>query len=260
MNESGEPVISPDKDAHNRPDEIRRLTEKIEVDDRLMAIVSHDLNSAISSTAGLLDILLRTGSANLTSRQRNIIETLDRSAASQRELIENVTTISRIHRGRLIKLDWSILETKKLLQEAYEKFRGMADEKKVELVIAGGEGALINADHDLAYLALSKIVINAIWFTEPGGKVELSTQTSGAVVAIIVNDTGAGIEPGRLRNLFDLSKREYTLGARDEKGAGLGLYLARELVKLLKGTLEIEANPGKGTSVRMIYPAQGENL
>ncbi|VAX25916.1 hypothetical protein MNBD_NITROSPINAE04-2786 [hydrothermal vent metagenome] len=256
MGESGEPDGVSDEDMESR---FRLLTKRVEADDALMAIVSHDINSAVSSTAGLLALLLGANSDNLTRRQRNIIETLKRSATNQQELIENITTISRLQRGRL-KLDLSILETNKLLKDAYEKFRGMADEKKVELVIAEGEGALINADSDLALMALSKIVTNAIWFTPPGDKVELSTKTSGSEAVLVVTDTGAGIEPKRLRDIFDLSKREYTLGARDEKGAGLGLYLARELMKLLVGALEIESKPGKGTSVRMIYPAQGANL
>ncbi|VAX14757.1 hypothetical protein MNBD_NITROSPINAE04-495 [hydrothermal vent metagenome] len=256
MDKSGEPDAISGEDPENR---LRLLTKRVEADDSLMVIVSHDINSAVSSTVGLLALLLSADSANLTRRQRNIIETLHRSAASQQELIENITTISRIQRGRL-KLDLSILETDKLLKDAYEKFKGMADEKKVELVIAGGEGALINADSDLALMALSKIITNAIWFTEPGGKVELSTRISGSGAALVVTDTGAGIEPERFKNIFDLSKREYTLGARDEKGAGLGLYLARELLKFFDGNLEIESNPGEGTCVRMIYPVQGENL
>ncbi|HEB73367.1 MAG TPA: HAMP domain-containing histidine kinase, partial [Nitrospirae bacterium] len=203
MDESGEPDAISDEDPENR---FRLLAKRVEADDSLMAIVSHDINSAISSTVGLLTLLLGADSANLTRRQRNIIETLKRSATNQQELIENITTISRIQRGRL-KLDLSILETDKLLKDAYEKFEGMAGEKNVELAIAGGESALINADSDLALMALSKIITNAIWFTPSGGKVELSTRISGSGAVLIVTDTGAGIEPERFRNIFDLSKR-----------------------------------------------------
>lgn len=256
MSETGEPEASPGGDQGKQSERIGRLTKRIEIDDRLMNVISHDLNSAIGSTAGLLTLLLDSNAENLTRRQRNILKTLLRSAAGQHELIENITIVSRILRGRL-ELYQTDLDLRILLQEAYGKFKDMAVDKKVELVIRQNPSALINADQGLTLMALGKIITNAIWFTPPGGKVELSTQNSVSGAALIVTDTGVGIEQERLDILFDLSLRQYTLGARDEKGAGLGLYVAREIVRLFKGDLKIESKSGKGTCVQMIYPVSG---
>lgn len=257
MNESGEPEVSYGEDLDSQSELIRRLSKRIELDDALMTIISHDLNSAVSSTSGLLTLLLNSNSENLTERQRNIIETLGRSSVSQWELIENITTISRIQRGKLA-IHRSDINLKDILKEASGKFEKIAADKKVELVIDSGPYVMINGDIDLIILTLSKIITNAIWFTPPGGKVTLSAQALQTGAALVVTDTGVGIKSERLDCLFDLTKRDYTLGARDEKGSGLGLYLSRELVKLFDGVIEIESKPGEGTCVRMIYPVSDD--
>lgn len=254
MEDSGKP----DERLAEKPEDLRAqiklLTGKIESRDKLLAIVSHDIRSAVTPSAGLLALLLKSEAGNLTERQRNIIETLGRSAGHQLSLIENISELSRIQRGKVEAVPVRV-KASAILESAAAEFEKMAREKNIELVVTPGPDAWIEVDRDKTLLALSKIVTNAIWFTQPGGRVELKVETEGPGVSLVVKDSGVGMDPADLNRLFDLSIRMFTLGTADEKGAGLGLCVAREFAALCGGKLDIESEKGAGATVRLTYPA-----
>ena len=102
---------------------------------------------------------------------------------------------------------------------------------------------------------LRNLVSNAVKFTLPGGTVTISARHRGKAVDIAVSDTGVGMPPGRVSDLFRLERRTTTNGTAGERGSGLGLLLCRDLVERLGGELTVRSIVGQGTSFRFTLPA-----
>jgi signal transduction histidine kinase len=95
---------------------------------------------------------------------------------------------------------------------------------------------------------------NAVKFTPPGGQVSISYRIKGDRVEVTTTDTGVGIKPEHLDHIFDKNKHQTLKGTEGERGTGLGLLLVKELVELNNGTIRIESEWGKGTSVFVSLP------
>jgi len=241
-------------DAKELAGRIRFLEDQIELRDMVLSIISHDLKSPVSSIVGLLRLLLKSKSDNLTGRQVEIIETLERSATSHMELVENIIELSRLLRGK-IHLSPSLVDPAVVIMAITQRYEPLAKSKGIDLVCDPSDTAMIHIDIDTIKRALGRIITNSIWFTEPGGRVEVAAENVGAGgVAFVVADTGVGMERKRLENVFDLKRRHFTLGTAEEKGTGFGLCLARSSVVLNGGELQVESERGKGTTVRMVFP------
>ncbi len=247
-------------DTKELAERIRLLEEQFELRDLVLSIISHDLKSPVSSIVGLLRLLLKSKSDNLTARQVEIIETLERSATAHMELVENIIELSRLLRGK-IHLSPSLVDPAGLIAEITRRYEPLARDKNIDLVCERSDTVKVHVDIKMITRALGRIVTNSIWFTKPGGSVKMTAESVGSGhVAFVVVDTGVGIEQNRLKDIFDLNHRYFTLGTAEEKGTGFGLYLARANVALNGGELHIESGIGEGTTVRMVFPAHEQKV
>jgi len=232
------------------------LEEKLAAQEDLMVTITHDIISPASSIGGLASLLLRTKSDNLDERQRKIIQTLEKTARQQIDLIENVSEYSRIICGQ-VDITKFELATLDLLNECARRRASMAADKNIELIVDQGESARFTADQDCIDKVLDRIVTNAIWFTPAGGKVELASRTDGAWAVMSVKDNGTGIAPGRIESIFNPAEKDITFGTAAEKGSGLGLCITHGFVRLNGGEMSLESMPGVGTSVKLKFRAPG---
>ena len=235
---------------------IEALENKIVAQESILSIISHDVRSPLTSTLGLLNLLLKTKAENLNDRQTSILKTLERSTTRQLVLVDDLSLISKILRGRL-KMEPEMIRLAGLVDSCVEEFRKEAMEKEITLSPQTAVDVCAYIDKKLVQEGLRQIVRNAIWFTKPGGSVEIRTDDENGAPSITVTDTGVGMEPEFVDNLFDLGKRAFSFGTRDEKGAGLGLYIARELIALNNGTTSIASTRAKGTTAKIIFPVAG---
>lgn len=227
--------------------------EQIIIRDKLLSILSHDFRSFLSSLSGLLSRLLHSDSENLTDRQRMILETLTRSAADKTALIESVSQISRMIRG-LTKMEKVPVGAVSMMKECAAEHAAAAAAKDIELTVEEREpAAMIEADPGKLGGALGRVIKNAVWYTNPGGRVRLYVEEMGGKVAIVIQDDGVGIERERIADVLKPSTTGRTYGTNEEKGAGLGLCVARETVERNGGAFAIESGKGEGTRVRFIF-------
>ncbi|MBW4643657.1 MAG: PAS domain-containing protein [Goleter apudmare HA4340-LM2] len=209
--------------------------------DEFVAMVSHDLRSPLNAILGWTQ-LLRTRQMD-TASINNALETIERNAKSQSALLEDLLNMSRMIQGKL-QLDFSQVNLAAIVGVAIETAYPSANAKNIHLKsVVDRSMPPIRGDWNRLLQVLGNLISNAIKFTSSGGKVEVQLLQDCTHAKITVIDTGIGISPELLPHVFE----RYYQGDRTHKqaGLGLGLAIARHLIELHGGTIQV-ASPGLG--------------
>ncbi|MBD2676184.1 MULTISPECIES: PAS domain S-box protein [Nostoc] len=209
--------------------------------DEFVAMVSHDLRSPLNAILGWVQ-LLRTrkfDAANLAKA----LETIERNARSQEKLLEDLLNMSRILQGKL-QLEVSQVNLGVVVGAAIETAYPSANTKNIRLQSKIDRSiSPISGDINRLLQVLGNLLANAIKFTPPGGQVEISLFRNGSHAQITVSDTGIGISPEFLPYVFERYHQGHS--THKQGGLGLGLAIARHLVELHGGSIQV-ASPGIG--------------
>jgi signal transduction histidine kinase len=172
-------------------------------------------------------------------------KTVDREFLTLKRLLEDLRNL-----GRPIPLERFPVDVNRSLTEAAEKVALLAEKAGVELVAALGDDRLyIEGDLFALGRVYRNLLLNAVQATPPGGRITIASRADGERTLIDVADTGCGIAPDRLGQIFD----DYTTTKR--KGLGLGLAISRRIVEQLGGTIAVESEVGRGTRFTLGFPA-----
>jgi len=221
--------------------------------DEFLATISHELRTPLNSMLGWL-ALMRNGKLDENGVAR-AIDTLERNARSQTQLIADILDVSRITTGK-IRLDVATVDLVTVIEAALDSARPGADAKGVALVgkLDPGAGRTIGDGERLQQVAWN-LLSNAIKFTPKGGIVEVTLTRVGSSAEIAVRDTGAGIDPEFLPFVFDRFQQADSSTTRSHTGLGLGLSIVRHLVELHGGSVRAESEgPGKGARFTVVLP------
>lgn len=248
----------------NREQEARQNAETANrVKDEFLATVSHELRTPLNAILGWSS-LLRAGRLKADDAQR-AIETVERSARSQSQLIDDLLDISRIITGKL-RLEISSVELTDVIDAAIDSVRPAAEARNIRLqTILDSKTGKVSGDANRLQQVVWNLISNAVKFTPSGGRVQIRLVRINSHVEIIVSDTGKGIEPEFLPYVFDRFRQADQTTTRQHGGLGLGLSIVRQLVEMHGGTVHAESEgEGKGATFfiklpRMIaaYPATG---
>ncbi len=221
--------------------------------DELLAILSHELRTPTTVILGWAR-LLRARQFDSDTMAR-ALETIERNAKAQVQLIEGLLDISRIVTGKL-RLDFHLVELAPVIQAAIEAARPAADAKAIQLECQLDPQANATlGDPDRLQQVIDNLLSNAIKFTPDGGRVQVRLERAGSHARITVSDTGQGIEADLLPNIFDRLRQAGSTNLRPHGGLGLGLMIARHLVELHGGTIVTEsAGAGKGATFTVKLP------
>lgn len=220
--------------------------------DEMLAVVSHDLRnplSAILANAGVLVRRLPPGEDFEPIHKR--AEAIRRSAERMNHLIRDLLDMARID-SRLLQIERAPHELGGLLGEAMEMFQPLAADRDVSLGLEMDDGnALLLCDRERVLQVLSNLMGNAVKFTPGGGSVRLVARCCESEVRLGVSDTGPGIAPEFLEQIFD---RFWQVRASGRAGAGLGLSIARGIVDAHGGRIWAESRPGQGSTFWFTLP------
>lgn len=215
--------------------------------DEFLATLSHELRTPLNAMVGWAS-LLRSRDLDQATVSR-ALETIERNAKAQTKLIEDLLDLSRIVQGKL-RVNVAEIYPAPTIQAAMDVMGPASDAKGITLKAAldPAVGPVL-VDPDRLQQILWNLLTNGIKFTPEGGQVtvllEQVTTATGLVAQIQVQDTGIGINPEFLPQVFDrFSQREQT-SSRSYGGLGLGLAIVRHLVELQGGTVDV-ASPGEG--------------
>ncbi len=217
----------------------QRAEEANRAKDEFLAMVSHELRTPLNSMLGWLR-LLRSGRLDEASFERGL-ETVERNTVSQAQLIEDLLDVSRIITGKL-RLTVEPVDLQPVIQAAIESVRLAAEARGVRLqTVLDSNAGLVSGDRERLQQVVWNLLSNAIKFTPRNGRVRVELRRVHSSVEVAVVDTGQGIPPELLTNVFDRFWQADASITRKHGGLGLGLAIVRHLVELHGGTVHAES-------------------
>jgi signal transduction histidine kinase len=159
-----------------------------------------------------------------------------------------------------MRLDMATIELRGLTDELRQQMQPLAAEKEIALEASvPDELPPLRADRAKLRRVLVNLISNALKFTPRGGRVYLTAAPGDGHVRVSVADTGVGIAPDDLRDIFDKYAQARSRATRSEKGTGLGLYITRQLVELHGGGIEVHSEVGRGSTFSFTIPTAGSD-
>jgi PAS domain S-box-containing protein len=224
--------------------------------DEFLATVSHELRTPINAVLGWTQMLR----AGILSPEKIIraLEAIERNAAAQSRMIEDLLDVSRIVAGKF-RLELEAVDVGALARLAVDVVRPSAEARRIRLEAALDEGRyVLRADPQRLEQAIWNLLSNAVKFTPPGGRVRITVDGSDDQIVLTVSDTGEGIAPDVLPHIFERFRQGDASTTRAHAGLGIGLALVRHTVELHGGTIRAESGGrGAGATFRMSLPTAG---
>jgi PAS domain S-box-containing protein len=232
----------------------RREAERISrMKDEFLATLSHELRTPLNSILGWAQLL--RGGATTSQDLSQGLESIERNARLQAQLIDDLLDVSRIISGK-VRLDVRRVELANVVADAVESMRPAADAKGVKLhCVLDPDAGIITGDPNRLQQIVWNLVSNAIKFTPRGGRVAVLLRRSGSSVEIVVEDTGQGIKSEFIPHLFLRFSQFDSSSTRRHGGLGLGLAIVKHLVELHGGTVRASsAGEGRGSTFVVSLP------
>lgn len=237
--------------AKETADDAREEAERAErLKSIFLANMSHEIRTPLTSIIGFAEVL-----------EDEVPEPYDHLAGlvgtSGRRLLNTISSVldlSKLEANRW-SLDVETINIVSELEEAMEVYRPRAADRDIDLIVKTGSRPLLaRADYAALQRVLDNLVGNALKFTPEGGTVRLRTEHKGDEVAIIVEDTGPGVDEDMLENLFEPFVQAPDERSGTAKGSGLGLAITRRLVTAMRGSIELDRSYDAGACFRIHLP------
>jgi signal transduction histidine kinase/ActR/RegA family two-component response regulator len=221
--------------------------------DEFLATVSHELRTPLTAIIGWSH-MLRDGKLDKATVAR-AIETIERNARSQAQLVEDILDVSRVVTGKL-RLKIEPVDASSVINAAIDAVQLAADAKNIRLEVTLDPSARhVAGDAARLQQVVWNLLSNAIKFTPASGRVEVRLERAGSHVQIRVSDTGEGVSPDFLPFIFDRFRQADGTSTRRHGGLGLGLAIVRHLVELHGGTVRADSDgEGHGATFTISLP------
>jgi signal transduction histidine kinase len=228
-----------------------RLRELDEMKSDFVAMTSHELRTPLTAVRGFVDLLRRRHDEFTTAEVQEYLTIIRGQTDRLTRLVEDLLLISRIEAGKLTFMP-QLAETEAILHEAIQ---GMGDlGTRIEVVMDPAAPAELVVDAQRLIQVLTNLLMNALKFSPLDTVVTLRVHARApGTITFAVHDRGPGIEPDELQVIFDRFHQVESSAAHSE-GAGLGLYIARQLVDAMGGWIEVESEPGLGATFSVTIP------
>lgn len=225
--------------------------------DKLFTIVAHDLRGPIGSLNSL-PTLIRTATeeeGKLLLPIEHIASAIEKSVGPVYNLMEDLLVWAQANQQQL-SVELKHQPISPIINKLKEVYSPIASTKNINLFIEEPEvGLSAKFDENSFFTILRNLTGNALKFTPAQGSVSIITQKKqGEKVLISIQDTGQGMAPAQIENIYHQEKRTTTEGTAGEKGSGMGLMLVMELAKLNSIKVNIESQKGIGTTIKLLLP------
>lgn len=217
--------------------------------DDFIATVSHELRTPLNAIYGWV-AMLRTGSLD-ADRQAHALKVIERNAKAQARVVDDLLDMSTIIRGRM-RLVQVPVDLVQVVRSAVETVRPADVEPGTTVTVrAATEPIMVEGDAARLQQIVWNLVANAMKFTRPEGRIDVTVERSRTEAIVKVADNGEGIAPEFLPYVFDRFRQESEQSTRQHPGLGIGLALARTLTEMHGGTIAAESR-GKGQGATFI--------
>lgn len=230
----------------------QRLKEADNRKNEFLATLAHELRNPLAPIQTSVNLLqLKKSESHETMVATSVIE---RQVKQMARLIDDLMDVSRITQGR-IQIHREKVQLNAILQESIDNARPLMEKQGHRFTWELGEDMIVDGDPVRLVQIFGNLLNNAAKYTEPGGEVHLRTRRDGDTVSVEVRDTGIGIPPGNLPNIFEMFAQETPALSRSQGGLGIGLWLVQRLAELHGGSIRAySAGPGKGSTFTLSLP------
>jgi signal transduction histidine kinase len=233
--------------------EIKKVDELNKVKNKLFSIISHDLRGPIVSLKGILGLYQKGAVSEEEFKQ--LTHNLESDLNSSSNLLDNLLAWSKSQLQGL-EIKKSPINLNEELFTLGKLFGSQLKSKGIALDISITENQSIIADKETILIVFRNIISNAIKFTPLGGNITItSNKRNNKIIDIDIKDSGVGIPPEKLNQLFQINK-DNLIGTSSASGAGIGLLLVKEFVELNNGEVSVESSISDGTSFIVSLPAK----
>ncbi len=217
-------------------EQISQLEKLNEDKDKFISLISHDLRGPFTGFLGLTKFLHENLNTFTPEEIKEVAKELHNSLLRQYQLLENLLDWSKIQIGK-VKINKQKIDLSEIVNNKIELFQTSAKSKNIELVSSIKPETYIFADSVMISSVIHNLISNAIKYTKERGKITLNSSEKDNYVEVSVSDTGIGISKENLEKLFQPGEIFSTPGTKMEKGTGLGLLIAKEMVEMNDGKL-----------------------
>ena len=220
----------------------------------LMAMVTHDLRTPLTSIQGALTLLREGIFGELTEKANNQVEKAESSATRLINLINDLLDIERMEAGKL-EMHPDLTSTDVIFERTLAAISTFAEQKGIAIV-AGKESFDVTADEDRVIQVLVNLISNSVKFSQKGTTITLSAQKSTEdFVRLSVTDQGRGIPKEFVDSVFERFQQVQKGDAVEKKGTGLGLAICKAIAEGHGGTIGVESEVGVGSTFWFTLPA-----
>ena len=220
--------------------------------DEFLATLSHELRTPLTSILGW-SRMLTTMSVDETMVADGL-QAIARSAEAQARIVDDLLDVSRVITGKL-RLQVMPVRLRAVLDAAVASIHPAAEAKRIEIVVAPVDDIVVRGDADRLQQVFWNLLTNAVKYTNPDGRVEITTELRDDAVAVLVRDTGSGIAPELLPFIFERFRQGDSGPTRSFGGLGLGLAIVKSLAELHGGGVSaMSEGDGRGSTFTVTLP------
>ena len=240
-----------DRLAKTLNDMLDRLDTAFDQMRQFSADASHELQTPLTILKGEMEVALR--SQRSAEEYQHILKSGLEEIDRINHLVSGLLLLARADTG-VLRLDLRPMALNQLIQEIRDQMSVLADEHSVNLQTSILEPVSVHGDREHLRRLFLNLVDNAIKYTPAGGDVTLSLRSDTDGASVMITDTGIGISKDEQQIIFNRFHRSTQSRARDERGAGLGLSIARSVAEAHGGTISVESAPGQGSTFTVQLP------
>ena len=231
--------------------EITDLIRALQVKDEFVSSVSHELRTPLTSLLGYLEILCEHD--DLPDDVISQLQVMQRNALRLRTLLSDLLHVGQADEGSL-QVERAPVDLVQVVREAIEASRPVADKCDMALELEAPEGLCVIADGQRLRQVLDNLISNAIKYGSAGGSVSVGVRKEADGVELVVTDTGIGIPPEEIDDVFGRFYRGCDARVSHIPGTGLGLDIVSSIVAAHDGEVTVESEPGRGSTFRVTLP------
>ncbi|MBR4719524.1 MAG: ATP-binding protein [Lachnospiraceae bacterium] len=238
-------------------DSFNRLMDKMNTLEasrqEFVANVSHELKTPITSMKVLADSLISQEDVPVEI-YREFMKDISSEIDREDKIINNLLSLVKLDRTTVDRMDISIVDINKMLEDILKRVRPIADKTKVDLILESIRPVSAEIDEIKLSLAIMNVIENAIKYNKENGWVKVTVDSDHQFFTVVVSDNGMGIPEDALAHIYERFYRVDKSHSREIGGTGLGLAITRNAILMHDGAIKVESTEGVGTSFTIKVP------